>query len=186
MADGHPTSGFGRRLVPMDTIRPLGAADAPAYAELRTIMLADTPWAFASSPEDDRGRDAEGVARSLAAGTFALFGAFTAEGSLVSVAMLMRESKLKRRHIAWIMSVYTHREHRGRGLGERVMAMLIAASRDMGGVDSLYLGVSERAAAARRLYERLGFVAWATERDAIRVDGVRYAETLMRMDLRAS
>ncbi|MFN5959519.1 MAG: GNAT family N-acetyltransferase, partial [Planctomyces sp.] len=97
----------------MDTIRPLAPADALAYAELRTIMLADTPWAFASSIEDDRGRDAEGVARSLAAGTFALFGAFTAEVSLVSVAMLMRESKLKRRHIAWIMSVYTHREHRG-------------------------------------------------------------------------
>jgi ribosomal protein S18 acetylase RimI-like enzyme len=170
----------------MDTIRPLTPEDAPAYAELRTMMLADTPWAFASSLEDDRGRDAQGVAKSLAAGTFAMFGAFTADGSLVSVAMLMRESKIKRRHIAWVMSVYTHPAHRGRGLGERVMAALVDAARAMLGVDSVYLGVSERAQAARRLYDRMGFVAWANEADAVRVDGVGYAETLMRLDLRSA
>jgi RimJ/RimL family protein N-acetyltransferase len=166
-------------------IRLLTPADAAAYAELRTLMLGDTPWAFSASPENDRGRDASGVAASLTRPHFAIAGAFEGE-RLLACAMTNREERPKRAHIAWIMSVYTRPEARGRGLGRRVVALAVDTARSWSGVESVQLGVSERSPDARRLYESLGFRAWGVEPDAIRINGTAFSEVHMHLDLRLS
>ena len=48
------------------------------------------------------------------------------------------------------------------------------------GVNSVGLSVSENSGAARRLYERLGFIAWGREPDCLHLpDGRAFAEIHM-------
>lgn len=164
-------------------IRPLTPDDAPAYVALRREMLADAPWAFFSSPEDDRGVQLDTMRQSLATPGFVVIGAWTEHGSLVSVAGVLRESKAKRAHVATIWGVYVTPAARRHGLARAVVAAAIATVRSWPDMSAVLLSVSERSPAARRVYESLGFVAWGTEPDALRINGAPHAETHMRLAL---
>jgi RimJ/RimL family protein N-acetyltransferase len=158
--------------------RQLREHDIPAYIAIRQRMLTDSPWSFASSPQQDKGSDPENLRRSLSDPDFAIFGVLAGE-DLIAVAMTNRETRHKRRHIAWIMGVFVEPAHRGRGCGEAVVGACIAYARAWEGVAQIQLGVSVSAPAAKRLYERLGFEAWGLERDALRVDGHSHDEVHM-------
>ncbi|MDX2017276.1 MAG: GNAT family N-acetyltransferase [Planctomycetota bacterium] len=165
-------------------IRRLVPEDAPAYVALRREMLADAPLSFASSVESDRGVNEDGVRLSLtrrAPEVYAIVGAFERGERLVAAAGLTREERPKRRHVAGIWGVYVTPACRGRGLAREVVGRAIEIARGWG-VSKVQLSVSETAPAALRVYERLGFVAWGRESDALRVDGTGAAE--IHMDLR--
>jgi GNAT superfamily N-acetyltransferase len=71
--------------------------------------------------------------------------------------------------VCTIGNVYTRSDRRGRGLAASVTSAVIAhALRD--GVSTIVLNVSERNAAARRVYERLGFYHYC---DFLEGEGVR-------------
>lgn len=169
-------------------IRRFNAADVPAYLSIRREMLLNAPWAFGSSPEDDRGLDPRAVQERVESAESAIIGAFDREGGspegLCAVAGVGREPKRKARHLATIVGVYTRTACRGQGLGRRVVTAAIDLARAWSGVDLVQLAVSEHAPEARRLYERLGFVAWGVEPEALRLDGRAYAEIHMKLRLR--
>lgn len=143
-------------------------------------MLMDSPWAFGSSPGQDRGSDPAGVRASLALPGYAIVAAEDAAGGrLVAAAGVRREDAAKRRHLATVWGVFVSPQWRGRGVARAVVGGVLEVARGWEGVEALQLSVSERGTAARRLYESLGFVAWGTEPDALRVDGEPYAETHM-------
>ncbi len=169
---------------PLSPPRLLTPADAPAYVALRRQMLVDTPWAFAADPANDRGSDPVGVAAALARPDYAIAGMFDS-ARLISTAVCVRESNPKRAHAALIVSVYTDPTFRARGCARAVLSLLIATAATWPGVDALELTVAERATTARRLYESLGFIAWGTQPDALRVDGESFAETWMRLSVHA-
>lgn len=164
------------------SIRLLTPPDADAYVALRSAMLLDTPFAFTASPETDRGSDVARVAESLARPGFAIAGAFDRD-KLVSTAVLMREDTPKRAHLAWLVSVYTAPAARRRGLARRIISHLLDHARTWTGLAAVLLSVNERTPGAQALYEALGFVAWGTEPDAVRVDGASSAEIHMRLAL---
>ncbi len=170
---------------PPDTFitRLLTPADAEAFVALRRLMLVETPWAFGASPGDDRRSDAAAVAEAMRSADQATAGAF-AGAELVSVAVLVREGMLKRRHIAGIYSVYTHPSARRRGLSRGVLELLVGAARGWG-VERLQLSVSDRTAGARALYESLGFREWGREEDALRIAGESADEVHMALRLKA-
>lgn len=158
-------------------VRRLTSADADIYHALRREMLVDSPWAFGSSPEQDRFREVEAVRRWFEGAERAIVGAFddgaTGPGdpSLAAAAGIMREDAIKRRHIASVFGVYCRPASRGRGLGRAVMAAAIEAARQWPGIHQIQLSVSEQSSSARALYESLGFVAWGLEPDCLRIDG---------------
>jgi ribosomal protein S18 acetylase RimI-like enzyme len=164
-------------------VRPLAVTDADitAYVHLRREMLEHEPFAFGSSPEDDR-LNADFLRTSLRSADSALIGCFKG-GHLIAVAGLVREPKLKARHLATIYGVYTTPAARGLGAARDAVTHAIAIARTWPGVDWIQLSVSETAPIAQRLYESLGFIAWGTEPDATRVNGVGRAEIHMRMKL---
>lgn len=163
-------------------IRLLTPADATAYAELRRLMLTESPWAFGSSPETDHASDPGRVAERLASANHVAAGAFD-DGALVALARLVREERPKRAHIAGIFSVYTHPTARRRGLCRGVCLLLLDTARTWPGVTAVHLSVSGRASGARALYESMGFATWGTEPDALRVGGESFAEHHMRLRL---
>ncbi len=163
-------------------IRLLTPSDAPAFAELRRLMLRESPWAFSSSPETDRASDPEFVAARFASASQAIAGAFD-DDRLLSAALLVRDDAPKRVHIANIYSVYTHPDARRRGLCRAVCSLLLETVRSWSGVEVVQISVSERAAEARALYESLGFTIWGVEPDALRIGGVSLAERHMLLRL---
>jgi len=168
-------------------VRPLADADAntdadiDAYVLLRREMLQREPFAFGSSPEDDR-ISADFLRTALRSPDSAIIGCFRG-GQLIAAAGLVREPKLKARHLATIYGVYTKPEARGVGAARAAITHAITIARSWPGVDWVQLSVSETAPIAQRLYESLGFIAWGTEPDTTRVDGIGHAEIHMRLRL---
>jgi RimJ/RimL family protein N-acetyltransferase len=76
------------------------------------------------------------------------------------------------------------RPYTGQGYGRRLMEVAIAWARDEAGLDHIDLGVFVGNDRARKLYERMGFVAQWTRRDAFRVDGVVIDDIQMTLALR--
>lgn len=163
--------------------RLLTPDDTDACVGLRRYMLRESPWAFAAEPGTDRGSDPEVTRRSLADPDFAFAGSVDEGGRLVAMALLMREKSAKRRHIAWIVSVYTHPDARRQGRNRAVLELLIQNARQRDGLAAVCLSVSDRSVAARRLYESLGFVTWGVEPDAQRIGGESSDEIHMRLTL---
>jgi RimJ/RimL family protein N-acetyltransferase len=164
------------------TVRLLTPDDAAAYVSLRRQMLVESPWAFGASPESDSRSDVARVASSIGSPGVAYGGGFVAD-SLASVAVMIREEKPKRSHIAGIYSVYTRPDARGRGLCRSVLNLLIEHARTWPGLERIQLSVSERSPAAKALYESLGFQPWGREPDALRIDGEAAAEIHMSFAL---
>jgi ribosomal protein S18 acetylase RimI-like enzyme len=176
----------------------LQPADAARYARLRLRMLEDSPWAFASSPEDDMARDlgllaaklgeaqnsivaVEGDSARNASGGNASTAAGAAE--LVAAAGVVRMKPRKSSHRASIWGVFVLPEHRGRGLGRKVVETAIGLARSWPGVVYVDISVSMNSPAARELYERLGFEAWGREPEALEHGGRRFDEVHLSLRL---
>src|SRR5690606_12116309 len=156
---------------PRITIRPLAPADAPLYMGLRREMLADSPWAFAASPESDRALKEDSLLQTITGPGSTIVGAFAAPspatdamvGQLLSVAGLHTNHHPKMAHRAHIWGAYTTPRARGRGLGHRVLRATLGCARAWPGITSVGLSASIRSTEAIRLYERLGFRRWGVE-----------------------
>ncbi len=163
-------------------VRRLLASDAEAYFRLRREALETEPFAFSSSPAEDRALDPEFVRTSLGDPNQALFGAFSPE--LVGVTGVYRERGAKSAHKARLWGLYVRASHRRRGLGEQLVQAAIAFARSLEGVTHLHLSVTDRGKEAAALYEKLGFVTWGIEPAALRIGGAEAAERHMVLKLR--
>lgn len=131
------------------------------------------PFSFLGTPGNDVALNEEFIRRQIESGQAVHFGVFDPAhpSRLLAVAVLLREQRPKMRHRAMIVSVYVTPRARGAGLGRAVVEACIEGARRMPGVEIVGLSVASRAASARRLYESLGFVAWGTQPDCIRIEG---------------
>ena len=142
-------------------VRAVRSGEVEAYAALRATGLIESPWAFASSPDDDLGPDE--VRRRLDPACnviIAAFGSNTAQSPAIAIAGIARTTKHKSAHLATIWGVYTHPEYRGNGIGRRVLTRAIDTARAWEGVTGVCLSVSTRTKPAIVLYRSLGFVEW--------------------------
>jgi RimJ/RimL family protein N-acetyltransferase len=165
-------------------VRRLEVADAEAFVVLRREALANDPFAFAASPEDDRGLLVEEVRVFLAnRAEQAVFGGFDG-GQLAGIVGLYRENKLKRRHIAHVWGVYVTPSMRGRGLARAMMEALVAHARTCEGLELVELSAATSTPAPIRLYESLGFRAWGVEKNAIKWNDAYADDVQMVLELK--
>lgn len=161
-------------------VRDVVAGDIPAFWELRLRALHDHPSAFGSDYENARLAGPTYTEHGyFNGGLNRLFAAFTASGDLVAQAAVYAE-RGKRSHIAHVVSVYTHPDHRGQGLA----GLLVQAAIDHVGIfpdiSSIRISVNASNHAAVHTYRKLGFVPWGEEPDAIRTaDGSCHNELHM-------
>jgi len=155
----------------------LQPGEAGTYLAIRREMLADSPWAFASSVEDSE-FDPEALASKLREPFQAIVGGFEG-GRLVGSAGVYRDRHVKMAHRARVWGMYVTPAARGRGLGEELLLRAIEVARAWAGVNSIGLSVSANAPPALRLYRKLGFVEWGVEPATIVVDGEAYNEIHM-------
>lgn len=168
-------------------IRPLDAADAPAYHALRLRALHEHPESFSQSYEAQIATPIADVAERLRAAAEAphdfILGVFV-NGALSGMMGFRRERSAKRRHKAEIWGVYVAAEAQGRGLGRRMMRDAIDRAARMPGLEQINLAVVSGNTAARRLYLSLGFEPYGLERRAVFVNGRHLDDEFMALFLR--
>jgi RimJ/RimL family protein N-acetyltransferase len=148
-------------------IRALADGDLPAYVALRREALENAPLAFAASPDDDFASSIPELALQMRkAPDWVLFGAF--DDRLVGSAGLIRDRHVKAAHKMHLWGMYVTPAARGKGMAAALLDAAIEHARAVEGVSWIFLGVTEAAPEARRLYERAGFSSWGTEPDALR------------------
>ncbi|MFN8547115.1 MAG: GNAT family N-acetyltransferase [Candidatus Eisenbacteria bacterium] len=140
----------------MLTIERLTPALALAFKSARLRALLDSPSAFASTYASESPRtDAEWADRAaqMNGDRSTCYLAFDGDDACGIVAgFLDREDATK----AHLVSMWVAPEHRGTGLGQRLVAMILDWARDRG-VRTVYLMVTSNNHGAARFYERLGF-----------------------------
>ena len=162
-------------------IRQLAPPDAEAYSTLREEALQREPFSFGSSPDEDVMRSIDFVRTLLSDERQAVFGAFAPD--LVGAVGVRGLPRKKVRHKAEIWGMYLKKEYRGRGMARELVEAAIEFARGLPEVRYVQLAVTERAVAAGKLYDKLGFVAWAVEPAALSIDGVDIAERHMILKL---
>lgn len=163
-------------------IRPLEISDAPVYRAFRLRGLREHPDAFTSSFEEETLRPLADTEKRLAATTSEkLWGAF-ANGVMAGMVGLSRETRLKNRHKASLVSMYVAQEYSGQGLGRALVDTVLQAATTWG-VELVILTVTDSNRQAVALYESAGFSSFGTEPDAIRVNGASLGKTHMYRQL---
>lgn len=161
-------------------LRPVTEADLPAWWDLRLRSLRDHPSAFGTDYQHALETGPTFVERGyFDGGANRIFGAFTSDGDVVAQCGTYADVG-KRSHIAYIISVYTHPEHRGQGLASRLVQMGIDHLRSFPHLTSIRISVNASNHPAIHAYKKLGFVIWGEEPDAIRTaDGSCHNELHM-------
>jgi RimJ/RimL family protein N-acetyltransferase len=107
-----------------------------------------------------------------------IFGAFSGN-ELSGTIGIFREQRPKAAHQMTIVAMYVIPEARGTGVSDALVTAAIAEARATSGVLQIHLAVASHNIAARKLYERHGFVRYGTEPRALLVDGQPYDEDHM-------
>jgi GNAT superfamily N-acetyltransferase len=140
-------------------VRRIRADDALVMRDIRLRALATDRLAFGSTYEREVLRPdehwIEAAQRSATSGDAATFLALDGGGEAVGLAFTKRDQE--RADLFGVYSVWVAPAWRGRGIGIQLLAALEAWVIDRGGT-LLQLQFSDAAPAARRLYQRAGFV----------------------------
>ncbi|MCM2981702.1 GNAT family N-acetyltransferase [Niallia circulans] len=159
-------------------IRQLRPDDAEAYFALRLEALQINPEAFGSSYEEEKDYPLSRTQSRLSDPASYVYGAFV-EKDLVGVVTLMRETKIKMSHRANIYAVYVTPKRRGKGVAKQLLKATIEKSRDLQGIEQVYLAVVAENTAAKKVYRAFGFETYGIDRKAIKINGKYYDEELM-------
>lgn len=109
-------------------------------------------------------------------------GAFV-NGQLVGVISVAREKREKLRHKALLSRMYVAPDHARQGLGRQLLNLAVREARDLAGVRHITLTVLSDNQRARRMYEEVGFVAFAHEPGSVHAQGRDYDEHQMKLVL---
>jgi RimJ/RimL family protein N-acetyltransferase len=159
------------------SIRPLAGDDVDAYRALRLRGLAEHPEAFTSSTGEEAAKPVSWLSTRIAASPGSpanvVLGAF-ADDVLVGIVGLDVDPRAKVRHKGHVFGMYVPSEHARGGVGERLVAALIAHAERFPALSQLVLTVTADNLPAVRLYGRAGFLPFGREPEAVVVDGRRY------------
>ena len=160
-------------------IRQLIPSDAEEYLSIRFEALNESPYAFASSYEEEKGNTAEIYKNSfyIPENTFT-FGAFE-DSTLIGVVTLVREQLFKLRHRANIVAMYIKPEKRGNGIGRALLASVIEKAENLDNVEQIYLSVVTTNESAKQLYLSSGFEVFGKEKRALKFGHTYYDEEHM-------
>jgi RimJ/RimL family protein N-acetyltransferase len=183
----HPTDAI--------QIRPVTTDDVEALRTLRIEALRLHPISFTADLAETESRPPDAWREQIAAtlgptATSAIFvadaGDAGAGARLVGMTGVYTPVQPKLAHVGTIWGVYVRQTYRGGGVGRKLIEACIDWARSKRLVGLRLSAVAHEAdenGAARRCYERCGFVAYGVEPHAVLFDGRLYDENLMALTL---
>jgi len=164
-------------------IRLLQGSDAVPYKELRIQAVSEWPPAFGVIPEEEEAKEITSIARSLEhSENRSFWGAFSS-GALIGILRYSRYSGENEGHRAYIAGLYVAPECRGQGVGRSLVEYAIREARNDPRIRRLNLTVVSGQAAARRLYESLGFEECGIDFEAFEARGSYFNEIMMTLPI---
>ena len=163
-------------------VKVLTEKDTDAFIEIRLEGLKESPLAFGASFEEEI--DREGIVQNFknrSDGYFTL--GFFEDEKLAGIVGFIREHRLKKKHKGIIWGMYVSPEHRGKGIAKKLVLDVIDRAKNLQGLSKIMLSVTAPQKKAIGFYKRLGFEAYAAEKDAIRVDGQAVEEIFMSLKI---
>jgi ribosomal protein S18 acetylase RimI-like enzyme len=170
----------------MFRIAPIPPDRAKDYNALVKRGLREHPSSFDTDIAQIEPRTARQVARGmrrLDPANGAILGAFDPMHQLVGTAMVLRRSAPKQAHCADMLFVYVPVECQGKGIAKQLMTAIVAAARQLPGVEQLHLTVNLNGSPARSLYQSCGFQSIGVVPRAIRVGPDYFDQALMWLPL---
>ena len=159
------------------TYRRLSPEDAPTYRVLRLEGLRLASFAFLTTIEEESALTLDAYRHRLSTADNATIGAF-ADGTLVGIGTVIRETRTRNRHKGDIVGMYVTPSARGTGVADGIMERLLAHARHLG-LRTIRLSLAAENTPARRLYERFAFKEYGHEPRAQLHEGAWLDETLM-------
>ena len=166
-------------------IRKLTKSDAKQFWELRFKALKHDEYAFSATYEEEIKKPLEGLIYRFNNGYIEpseanfVLGAFNNENKIIGVVGLSRGRRIKLRHKATIWGMYVSAEYRKNGIGRLLMSEILKIAKSMEGLEQLNLSVISNNTKARNLYISMEFEIYATEKNAIKLDGKYFDEDFM-------
>lgn len=159
-------------------IKVLEKKDADVYIKLRLEALKLSPEAFASSYEEEKEFTIETFENRLSNSSSYTLGAFE-NGELLGVVTLQLEQKAKLKHRINIFAMYVAVGNRGHGVGKKLLKEAITRSKQMNGIEAIYLTVGAANQPAKNLYKSFGFATYGIDKKALKIDNTYFDEELM-------
>jgi len=156
-------------------------SDWKQYKEIRLEALQKEPQAFGSSYNREKDRTEEEwrdkLSQSENSQGKSFFYAVSEGKNFVAMGGAYQDENDE-----WnIISIYTKKEYRGRGLGQTIISSIIGELKDRQ-IKRAYLSVNSLQKTAQRLYEKNGFIITRVIKDQLLGDGSYYNEVEMMID----
>lgn len=159
-------------------IRLLGPDDAQQYRVIRLEALKNSPEAFAASYEEEKSRTVEQYKDKLFSNDLYTYGAFDHE-KLIGVVTVVRETRIKLSHRANIVAMYVIPEKRSRGVGWALLENAINIAKETNQIEQINISVVTTNESAKKLYSKLGFSVFGTEKKALKLEHIYFDEDHM-------
>ncbi len=158
--------------------RILTVEDYPSYNALRGMALDVVPEAFGSTNQEEIPHRKNRFESNVTHQESFIMGAFDDE-ALVGMVGFLKLEKIKIQHkgIIWGMFVKPHIQ--GRGIGSKLMKNTLEKAAQINHLQQINLDVNAENQAAIRLYEKMGFIAFGREKNALFVNNKMYDTILM-------
>lgn len=148
----------------------LGPEDWRAYREVMLEGYGAHPEAFTSTREERERVPPDFWRARLDGDGSVAFGVWLGD-DLAGVVAVVWATRPKERHRATLVGLYVRARYRGRGVASALVAAVLAEAESRPSIRVVDLTVSEPNQAARRLYERHGFVVFGLEPEAMAHEG---------------
>jgi ribosomal protein S18 acetylase RimI-like enzyme len=146
--------------------------------ELRLQALKTDPISFGSSYEEEENLTEAEWQRRMKNALFAL-----SDGKVVGTITYVFSDRIKSKHIARIFGVYVHPNHRGRGVGKKLLESALELIQKNKDAVKVQLFVNQEQDVAVKLYKEMGFVVVGQMKKEIRVGERFYDELIMEKTL---
>ncbi len=135
------------------------------YRDLRLEALRGDPTAFGSSFEDEVNLAEDEWRRRIKNTLFAM----SDDDAPIGMIVCLFNDRPKTRHIADIVGVYVSADHRGQGVGTRMLNHVLSLIRSEKRIVKVKLAVNPEQRAAVRLYEKAGFLVTGRTKKELKV-----------------
>jgi ribosomal protein S18 acetylase RimI-like enzyme len=142
------------------------------YRRLRLEALKSDPSAFGSSFEEEEALTEDEWRKRIPNALFAL-----SDDNPIGMIGFFSNTRLKTKHAADIFGFYVRADHRGRGVGTRLLQQALVQIRKNKGILKVKLAVNPEQRAAVKLYKRAGFVGYGVSKKELKV-GRRFFDML--------
>jgi RimJ/RimL family protein N-acetyltransferase len=151
------------------TFRKVLPGEAAQFLRLRLEALRTDPDAFLTTLEEESRLSLREVEACLRKNY--VLGVFSGRGALVGTLVYSEQPHQKFSHIGILGGMYIQPEHRGKGLGKKILAIMLDHLEKFGHIYALQLKVVTGNLPAISLYRNFGFSVWATETNALFHEG---------------